>query len=429
MRNIVFIDKIKILKNSTTVRNGVLFSFFSFLNSGINFFLLFVLAGLISQEGYGKLNLFNTCITLITPIISLSTLGYVGISYFQNDNNTFINTIKSVCCVSIVVFLFLAGISCCMYSFWERWIGLKFVYVLYVLLICFIQIFTLLNLEIWRIKEKIIAYGIYSILLSLFNFFLTLIFVIFYQYGWLGRIYALMSGTILFGTGSFYLLWRYRYLNMQCFSWANITEILKFGLPLIPHQLSFWLRQGLDRFIINYYFASGAVGVFSFAYNFANIIMILGTAFNATNSIFIYKNVSSLEEIVRRRLRVQTKWMIGFFAVISILIILGAYFFTPMIFPQYSASVIYVIPLCISAFFHCVYLLFVNYLFYFRKTRVLMNITILCSIIHACLSLAFTRYDILITAYISLISNFLICIAVVLYSQKVYPIFKTYETK
>lgn len=413
----------KTFHSSSTIKNGVLFSFFSFLNSGINFFLLIVLAGFLSINGYGKLNLFNTCITLITPLISFSTLGYIGVAYFRKSTPEFVNVIKSVCYISVVVFLFFCVISFCFKADWESWTGLSFEYILYAILICFVQIFTLINLEIWRIKEKVVSYGIYSLLVSGLNCCLTLLLVTQYHYGWLGRVYALIFGVGVFGFFSFYILWKKRYLNFQSVIQNVVTETLTFGIPLIPHQLSFWLRQGLDRFIINYYFTSEVVGIFSFANNFANIIMILGTAFNATNSVFIYKSISSGEEVMRLRLRAQTKFMVSFFAIIVLLVVAGAYFFSPLIFPQYITSIKYILPLCLAAFFHCIYLLFVNYLFYFKKTKRLMNITLACSIVHMCLSLAFTRYDVLITSYISLVSNFLICIAVILYSHKVYPIF------
>jgi len=418
------INKLKLLRTHETFRNGVLFTFFSFLNSGINFFLLFVLAGFLSPQGYGKLNLFNTCLTLLAPLISLSTLGYVGVTYFQKNTDNFINIIKSIICISSLVFFLLGGISYSLYDYWEKWTGLGFDYIFYALAICFVQVFTLINLEVWRIEEKPVAYGVYSVLITGLNFFLTLLFVIYYHCEWEGRVYALLLGTGLFGAGSFYILGYKKYMNFKRFSLNYFRETLKFGIPLIPHQLSFWLRQGLDRFIINYYFTSEIVGIFSFAYNFANVIMILGTAFNATNSVYIYKNISSGAEVARLHLQKQTKLMTGFFIVVSAMVIVGAYLFSPWIFPKYTASLKYIFPLCTAAFFHCIYLLFVNYLFYFKKTKVLMNITVAVSIFHMCLSLAFTHYDVLITAYISLVSNFLICCIVALYTQRVYPIFK-----
>lgn len=65
--------------------------------------------------------------------------------------------------------------------------------------------------------------------------------------------------------------------------------ILLYGIPLIPHNAVAFIRQGLDRYIINANFSIEEVGLFSFAMNLANIIMTIGLGFNQTNSIEIYK--------------------------------------------------------------------------------------------------------------------------------------------
>ena len=43
------------------------------------------------------------------------------------------------------------------------------------------------------------------------------------------------------------------------------------------------------------------VGQFSFAINFANIISILGTAFNQSNSVYIYQSLSNDSVEVRKK--------------------------------------------------------------------------------------------------------------------------------
>ena len=57
-------DKIRgnILNNN--IRNGILFAVFSIINSGLNFFLLFILAKNLTIADYGYLNLYNNFITI-----------------------------------------------------------------------------------------------------------------------------------------------------------------------------------------------------------------------------------------------------------------------------------------------------------------------------------------------------------------------------
>lgn len=68
--------------------------------------------------------------------------------------------------------------------------------------------------------------------------------------------------------------------------------------------------------------------------------------------------------------------------------------------------------------FQCFYLVYVNIIFFYKQTLKLMFLTVLVSLLHVSFSFVFTRYGVIYTAYISLVSNMLICIGVYWYSQK-----------
>lgn len=79
------------------------------------------------------------------------------------------------------------------------------------------------------------------------------------------------------------------------------------GIPLIPHLATSWIKQGGDRYIINYYYTLAEVGIFSFALNLSNIIDMIGAAFNQTNSVSIYQILSSEANDRWLRLKRQTR--------------------------------------------------------------------------------------------------------------------------
>lgn len=130
---------------------------------------------------------------------------------------------------------------------------------------------------------------------------------------WQGRLYAQLVTCILFSSVSIVFLIKGNYLTFTVPSAKRIKDTLSFGIPLIPHGLSFWARQGLDRYIINYAYSQAIVGMFSFSFNFANVIQIVGTAFNASNSVFLFRSLSSDSETTRKMLRKQERLMLLFF--------------------------------------------------------------------------------------------------------------------
>ncbi len=411
------------VKNNSNFRNGILFTLFAFLNNGLNFFLLLILARYLAPEGYGTLNLFNTTITILTILVPLGTVSYVSVSFFKKEYSEFKKVLNTVFILSFISLLLLFTLLLACYSFLSGVLGFSIEFQIISLLICFFQVFNLVNLDIWRLEEKPVKYGIYSLCVVLLNFGLTLLLVLSYNMDWEGRVYAQLSVAIIFFFISIFFLIHRGFLKFHKWKDLPIKETLSFGVPLIPHQISNWLRQGIDRYIINYFVSTASVGLFGFAFNFANIIHMIGIAFNASNSVFIYKNLKDDNIQVRKKLKEQTRFMCLLFTVITVLVLVGAYIFIPYIFPKYIDSIPFLFPLCLGALFQCIYYLFVNYLFYFKKTKGLMYITASVSILHLILSFIFTRYSTLFTAYITLFSNFVICALVIVYSQKIYPIY------
>lgn len=410
------------LKKNVFFKNGVLFAFFSFLNSGISFLLLLILAKFISPSEYGELNLFNAFVTLLTIFISLNATGIIAVDFFTSSKEELKRILNTVLLLSTVAFGLLSVLLLLCANILEAAVGLSIIYQWLGLFICYVQVFSTVNLDIWRLEENPVSYGIYSVATVFSNFILTLVLVVLFDQGWLGRLYAQVGISVLFFFISIFFLIKRGYLTKIAPTKQSVKSALSFGLPLIPHNASHWIRQGLDRYIINYFYLVAQVGLYSFAYNFANIIHIIGLAFNATNSVYIYKNLAKNEDEAREVLYRQTKIMILFFVVVSFIVFLLAFLFIPLIIPKYVDSCPFLFPLCMSSMFQCIYYLFVNYLFYFKKTKKLMYITFTMSVVHVLFSVAFTRYSVMYTAYITMFINMFIALFVFLYSRKIYKL-------
>lgn len=415
----VLVNKLKLLKQNTTIRNGILFSIFSFFNSGVSFILLVILAKYISPADYGYLNLFNTFVTLINIFISLSTVSFISVAFFKKDRVGLLKVIDVTLLVSSVVLVVLFFTLSVFPVFFEKLVGIKIYYQWFALLICYFQVFNSVNLDIWRLEEKPVSYGLYSVSTVLLNFVITLFLIIGLDQGWVGRVYSQFYVSFVFFFISILFLIKRKYILFKWPEYSFFKETILYALPIIPHLTSFWLRQGLDRYIINYYYSTSEVGLFSFALNFASIISIVGTAFNATSSVFIYKKLTEGYGVARNILERQTRLMFVFFAILTIAVIGVVTIAIPWVLPKYIGCIPFLLPVCIAAFFYCIYLLYVNYLFYYERTVLLMWITFSMSVLQVSLSLLLTKYSILYTAYISLFVSACMAGAVYFFSKKI----------
>lgn len=399
-------------------RNGIFFSLFSFLNSGISFLIMMLMAHYVQPESYGQLSLFTTMISLLSIFICLNTNGLIGVKFFITSKEVVRRFLNVTLITALFVYLLFFIGTLLWKSQFEKWIGLATLFQFFAISVCLLQIISTVLLDIWRLEEKVGRYGVFSMLIVFSNLVLTIVFVALMKQGWEGRVYAQVLTCAVFSVIAFFILVKKGYLKKILPLKKDFVESYKFGLPLIPHSTSFWLRQGLDRYIINSFFVQSAVGFFSFAYNFANIIQIIGNAFNASYSVNIYKTLAKADVDIRI-LRRNCRYLVGVYFAITLSVCLFASILIPFAFPKYTDCIVYLFPLCGGAMFQCFYLVYVNILFFYKKTKKLMYITFTCSVLHCIASFALTKYGVIYTSYISFFSNMLIFIGVYRYSKKV----------
>lgn len=405
------------LLNNNTFRNGAIFTIYSVLNKTINFVLLFVIARYVSPEGYGKIDLFNTSVLLLSYFVSLNTTSVISVNYFSYARDQLKESISSVLILTLIGAVVLCvGIT--LFGNISSIIGLKRVFLYFAVLVSVSNVIYEIILNIWRLEEDIKQYGLYSIGIVFLNFVLSISLIVYFDLGWVGRIYAQLSSFLLIAIISTVALLKRRLVAYRIPSIDTFKDSLNFGLPLIPHCISFWLRQGLDRYLINFFYNSSVLGCYSFALNFSNIIQMIGAAFNATFSVTIYKYLSEGNTNRLQSLKQQSRIIAIAFTALTILVVCICYIFIPIIFPKYSNSLLFIIPLSIGALAQCLYLLYVNYIFYYKKTKILMYITFTTSLVHALLSFLIAKYSLMYLAILNACSNVVIMILVIIYANK-----------
>ena len=110
------------------------------------------------------------------------------------------------------------------------------------------------------------------------------------------------------------------------------------GLPIIPHLATSFIRQGCDRYIINYYHTISDVGLFSFALNLANIVVMIGVGFNQSNSVEIFKvlgdkTITNREK--KQKLLFQRKQFAKIYCILTLITTVIGYFIFPLVLPKY----------------------------------------------------------------------------------------------
>lgn len=405
----MLLTKIKSVLDNETLRNGVFFTIFSFINKGINFILLILLAKYITPTEYGYWSLFGTIIMFMGYFIAMSTEGYLSISFFKEGMAGVKKTFSCVFSTSLIVAFLFSMFIWLLQPVLSNHLDIPWRYLYLAVGISFFTIHSNICLDFLRIKKKILSYGIFSCGSAILILGLSILFVKFMFMGWFGCILAQLLCVCLFGLIGFCF-----FLQMGCLACPEKKHwkmILLWGIPLIPHLATGFIRFGCDRYIVNHFYSVEDVGYFSFAIALTTAIVMIGSGFNNANSINIFEILGSSDYIPEKKINIlkkQKRIIFLVYLICSILVSTLCYLLVPYFLPQYTPAMKYFVILSLYGFFQCVYFLYANFLFFFKKTKQLMTITFTYAILHLVLSLLLTRFSIYHTCAVSCFTQ--ICI-------------------
>lgn len=406
-------DIIRKLKNNRSLINGAVFSIYSFINRGFSFILLMILANFITPAEYGYLSLWGTVVMVIGYFISMSSDGYLEVSYFRDGESSITNTFSSVFFTTLITGILFAIALLLKGEAIAKALDLPVNSLYIALIISFFTVYSNLNLNLFRIREKVGKYGLFSCSNALLNFILSIVLVKYLQQGWMGRVNAQMVCFSFFGIIGLFLFLKGKHLRLPDPSFWK--KMLIWGIPLIPHLATNFIRQGCDRYIINGFHSIEDVGLFSFALNLATIISMIGMGFNQSNSVDIYKVLGNKEmdnATKMYHLKKQRKAIGAVYAIVTVLVVVVCFFGIPLLLPKYAESKMYIPLLSLYALFLCLYYLYTNYLFYFEKTKNIMYITLGSALLHLGLSFLLTRYSLFFTCGAYVLTQFLVFILI-----------------
>jgi len=291
-------------------------------------------------------------------------------------------------------------------------------------ILSFSQFVTLLNLTLWIAEKKPKAYGIYQISQTFVISTMSILFVVVLHFDWTGQVIANILGTLSFALFSFYLLYKRGYLEFK-FNKKDMKDLLHFGIPMIPHNLSGWITTNGDKLLLITLVGASATGLFTVGFQIGIVMGVLVSSFHKVWNPYLYEKLSSSNFSLNSKIKI-VKFTYLYFVLMVVLVLflnfIAKYIFIYMIDSQYMDSYQYVIYILIMYALNGMYFMVVSYIFYFKKTKQLAYITFSCSILHLLFSYIFINiFGAIGAAYSGVISYTLMFLAVWYYSNKIYP--------
>ncbi|SMO87913.1 Membrane protein involved in the export of O-antigen and teichoic acid [Saccharicrinis carchari] len=409
------------MKINRLFKDSFVYMLTEFFNKGIPFILLPILTRYLTPDEYGILSLYTTYIFVMLIFSGLSVQGVINVNFYKlskYDLSAFISSsivlfIISSCVVLIVLIAFKNVIA--------KLLAIDVVWVFIGFFIAFFKQFYVIVTGVLKMENKAIKYGVLQVSNMILEIVISLVLITVFFYNHEGRFIGIILATSFFGCYSIFFLIKNKYVN-YVFNYAYFKEAFNFGFPLIPHQLSFWLRNGVDRIVIMKLLTASAVGIYSAGYQIGFGISMLAMAINQAYQPFLYRKLLNISTENKVALVKYTYVYFGLIMVLATFVSLFSKYILKIIATEKYVEALDLIPyFAFAAAFHGMYLMVVNYIFYANKTKLLAKITLTTGLIHLAFVYFGIQYEGIVgAAKASLISYFLTFILTWVLSSSVY---------
>lgn len=421
---------IKLIFGNQIFKSTIIYTIGDSIGKAIPFILLPIITRYLTPTDYGVLTNFSVLVQIFTAICALNTYSALTVSYYKLDNDSLSSYLSNL----LYLIVFLASIcmvvSLLFTNYIYRYSGIPTLWQNLALLSAVATCVFTLYTSLLRMQNRVFQFNGVQISQSLLSAVLAIGFVVFLKWNWQGRVLSIVIAASISMLLSLVLMRKARYL----FKKININEMKEaffFGLPLLPHTLSFWFKSGMDKIIITNYIGFSANGVYSIAVTLGGIIGIFtGSFFNAYTPL-MFKDLSIIdisqenEAITIKKKLVKITYL---FTAVLLAVCIGSYFIMkfaiPLLFTGEYLDAIQLMPLVMTTiYFEGMYSIVSGYIFYRKKTKILGAITFLSSMVQILMTLFFVKnFGIMGALYSSSIVSLITFLFVLSYTNKIYEL-------
>lgn len=360
----------RVLKDSFIYLIGELFA------KSLPFLMLPYLTRKLGPDGFGELSYYLTMLALFGIFVGLSQEGAVT-RYFYFYGKKALNTVvKAGYLFNIATsIVFLLG------CWW-----FKAEIMAYVVLATMFQSFVNVQLALRQCQKQPFKYITIQIILSLTNVFFTIAALEYFSQELVAyRILAIVAANLItFLIASLVLGNLFR--DNQRFTWQRLKlglfYIFSFGLPLILHQSSFFVKGQLDRILIYQQYSKTELGVYSAGIQVAAVLPIVLMALNKAIVPYYYQGLKdnrlTIEKIKEYAL---LSMPIGLLPA-GIAWLFPENFYLWFLGGNYIGAKYYVVMYLLGFGMNITYLTIVNYYFYYARNKLISTLSAISSCIY-----------------------------------------------
>lgn len=276
-------------------RNIFVFGLATIISRLITFILTPIYTRYFNPQEFGIYSLITMAISIICPLCMIGTSDALFRLYFDNSDLSYRRKLIST---GLKLVIFITGSVLIIFFIFKKPITIRYLgniryldYIILGIIIVFFRNITTITNSIIRMennRKKIVQIIlIQSVVTLLFN---LLFIVVMHKDMRFILITNVINLIILFFITSEY---GRKYLNFSDFRINKdiSKEIVKYGLPLTPVFIGYWILSAADKLILNYIYDTSAVGLYAVGMKLASIMSLFQAIFGKGWQFFSFSTM------------------------------------------------------------------------------------------------------------------------------------------
>ncbi|WP_255153864.1 oligosaccharide flippase family protein [Ferruginibacter sp. HRS2-29] len=383
----------------------------------ISFAALPFFVNVLSEGDIGILNIFNSSIVFLTPIISMGVLYTISVDFFKLPKEDYARVFSTGFLIPIVFSLLLVPVF---YIFREpllRTFHFQYQFVWLIPLCLFLNFCYEAYIILLRMNNKARQFAFMSLLKITVEITLAIILVVFVYQNWYSRALSYVISAALIAILFFFFAIKNGFL-VRKFDKKLLKEELSFGLSGLLLQTAVFFIGTSDKFFVMAYFGKDQAGFYSIAAVFASVLFIISSSLMQYLQPILYKKFAEKQGWQNVK-GLYKKYMLAMLGTAMLLIAFTWFAYRFILKSSYWEYIHYFYVLCASGFIWSVSNLFLQYIIFHKRKKVIVWFSVMSILLALLVNFSMVHYfSMTALCFGQVITNVLVLGASLYYSWK-----------
>lgn len=372
------------------IKNSLIYILADIVNKGLVFLLLPFFTELLTTEEFALYVNSIATIQISSIIFGLGGVTILNNIYFT-DRKNFSKYLWTIFSISGFAFCLVGSILMVLFNNYSGTILGFSSHQILLFTFCGLVV-ALLNgyMKYFVLSERVLSYGKVRLVKSLIDISLTLVCALYvFESEWISRsVGMLLSGIFILVV--FHIIVRGE-LGFVMPETPVIRAVLKVGIPILPHQISLWLKLYGDKLFLTFFLPLSTIGLYNYGFQITSISFFIVSAINQVLAPRMFRQLSIKDTVNIWSLYEVKIFVVSVFIVLSLTGVLIPFVQEHLISSRFEISYFCISGLLFGFFMKGLYFVPANYLVYKKKTFDISFISIVTMIFHLVLLYVFSN--------------------------------------